>query len=81
MLADGPYLVPDDIKNFRNDSRDVRQAIEPPYCADLATGDPLFSKKHSTGRLCRSLAEYQKWLADVGGWSILSLEVDYFFPK
>ena len=64
MLADGTYLVPDDLQNFRDDPRDVRQALEPAYCADLTTGAPLFGKKRSTGRLCRSLAEYQKLLAD-----------------
>ena len=57
MLADGTYLVPDDFTNFRDDPRDVRQVPEPPYCADLATGAPLFDISHSTGRLHRSLVE------------------------
>ena len=47
MLADGTYLVPDTIKNFQDDPRDVRQALEPAYCVGFnnwcPTGVPLAS--------------------------------------
>ena len=48
MLADGTYLVPDNITIFRDDPRDVRQALEPAYCVGFnnwcPTGVPLSAK-------------------------------------
>ena len=70
MLADGTYLVPDDLQNFRDDPRDVRQASEPAYCADLTTGAPLVP--HFSAKNIRLVGDAGVWRGTKSCWRMLA---------
>ena len=79
MLADGTYLVPDDVENFRDDPRDVRQALEPTYCADLTTGVPLVSHLVSQLRFAKILICSN--FLNIGSWTkSLKSQVNILMP-